>query len=119
MKKIVEEKFEHADKDHNVILHYKRNLKMIQVSYLDESLLCSMTIYKNGKFDCIYKIKTNSHFKKIIDKRGILNSIAEEYNYNSIKNYIEDKRNRSSKFLYLFGMTVNLTKIAVEKGKYE
>jgi len=115
MKKIVEEKFEHADKDHNVILHYKRNLKMIQVSYLDESLLCSMTIYKNGKFDCIYKIKTNSHFKKIIDKRGVLNSIAEKYNYNSIKNYIEDKRNRSSKFLYLFGMTVDLTMIAVKK----
>jgi len=114
MKKIVEEKFEHADEDNSTILHYKRDSEMIQVSYLDGSLLCSMTIYKNGKFDCIYKIKTNSHFKKIIDKRGVSNSIQEKYNYNSIKNYIESKTDRSSKFLYLFGTTVDLTTIAVK-----
>jgi len=114
MKKIVEEKFEHADEDHDTILHYKRDSETIQVSYLDGRLLCSMTVYKNGKFDCIYKIKTNSHSKKIIDKRGISNSIQEKYNYDPIKNYIESKTDRSSKFLYLFVMTVDLTTIAVK-----
>ena len=114
MKKIVEEKFEHADEDHNTILHYKRDSETIQVSYLDGNLLCSMTIYKNGKFNCMYKIKTNSQFKKIIDKKGVRNSIK-KYNYNSIKNYIESKIDRSSKFLYLFRMTIDLTTIAVKK----
>jgi len=90
--------------------YYVRDQDKIRISFSGEAVNYVATIYKNGTFD--YKYSNLFSEDKII-KEGLNNKLSDIYDYDSIKKFVENKRNSKSKISeLLYQVVYELSKVA-------
>jgi len=91
--------------------HYARTNDKIEISYSGWINYYFLVIYKNGKFD-YEETLFNSYSDKEI-KKGLKNTLIDKYNYNSIKDFVENGNHSSRKVLdYLYRVVIDFSKVA-------
>jgi len=104
MEELNEQEIEGFNKDKDVF-YYRRYTDTIKISNSSVDASVFVTIYKSGTFD----IKTKKGNTLVINEKNI--SLDKKYSYDSIKNFLESKRNNKTKFSYLFKMIYDLIDI--------
>jgi len=68
----------------------------------------SITIYKNGTFD----YKTSASYRVVEAKKDLKNPLINKYNYNSIKDFVENGNHSGRKILdYIYLLIADFSKI--------
>ena len=90
--------------------YYVRDPDKIKISFSGEAVNYVVVIYRNGTFDYKY---INRFSEDNITKEGLNNTLSGKYNYDSIKNFVEKKRNSKSKVSeFLYNVVYDLSKVA-------
>jgi len=90
--------------------YYVRDSDKIKISFSGKAVNYVAIIYKNGTFDYKY---SNLFSGDKITKEGLNNTLSDKYNYDSIKNFVEKKRNSKSKVSeFLYNVVYDLSKVA-------
>jgi len=90
--------------------YYVRDPDKIKISFSGEAVNYVAVIYKNGTFDYKY---SNLFSGDNIIKEGLNNKLSDKYNYDTIKNFVERKRNSKSKISeFLYNVVYELSKVA-------
>jgi len=90
--------------------YYVRDPDKIKISFSGEAVNYVATIYKNGTFDYKY---SNLFSGDKITKEGLDNKLSDIYDYDSIKKFVENKRNSKSKISeLLYHVVYELSKVA-------
>jgi len=90
--------------------YYVRDSDKIKISFSGEAVNYVAVIYRNGTFDYKY---INRFSEDNITKEGLNNTLSDKYNYDSIKNFVEKKRNSKSKISeFLYSVVYDLSKVA-------
>ena len=90
--------------------YYVRDSDKIKISFSGEAVNYVAVIYRNGTFDYKY---INRFSEDNITKEGLNNTLSDKYNYDSIKNFVEKKRNSKSKVSeFLYNVVYDLSKVA-------
>jgi len=104
----VEKEFEGFAGDING--YYARDPEKIKISFYGEAVNYIATIYKNGTFDYKY---SNIFSEDRVTKEGLNNTLADKYNYDSIKKIVESKKNSKRKISdFLYRVVYELSKVA-------
>jgi len=90
--------------------YYVRDSDKIKISFSGEAVNYVAVIYKNGTFDYKY---SNLFSGDKITKEGLNNKLSDIYDYDSIKKFVENKRNSKSKISeLLYHVVYELSKVA-------
>ena len=90
--------------------YYTRDPDKIRISFSGEAVNYVAVIYKNGTFDYKY---SNLFSGDNITKKGLNNKLSDIYDYDSIKKFVENKRNSKSKISeLLYHVVYELSKVA-------
>jgi len=90
--------------------YYVRDPDKIKISFSGEAVNYVVVIYKNGTFDYRY---SNIFSGDKIPKEGLNNTLSDKYNYDTIKNFVENKRNSKRKISdFLYHIVYELSKVA-------
>jgi len=90
--------------------YYVRDNNKIKISFSGEAVNYVAVIYKNGNFDYRY---SNVFSGDKVAKEGLNNTLSEKYNYDTIKKFVESKRNNKSKISeFLYNVVYELSSIA-------
>ena len=90
--------------------YYVRDPDKIKISFSGEAVNYVATIYKNGTFDYKY---SNLFSEDRVTKEGLNNTLADKYNYDSIKKFVETKKNSKRKISdFLYHVVYELSKVA-------
>ena len=90
--------------------YYVRDPDKIKISFSGEAVNYVAVIYKNGTFDYKY---SNLFSGDKITKEGLNNKLSDIYDYDSIKKFVENKRNSKSKISeLLYHVVYELSKVA-------
>jgi len=90
--------------------YYVRDTDKIKISFSGEAVNYVAVIYKNGSFD--YRYSNVFSGDKVV-KEGLNNTLSEKYNYDTIKKFVESKRNNKSKISeFLYNVVYELSNVA-------
>jgi len=90
--------------------YYVRDSDKIQISFTGEAVYYSAVIHKDGTFD--YKYSNIFSGDKVV-KEDLNNTLADKYNYENIKNFVEIKKNSKPKISdFLYRIVYELSKVA-------
>ena len=90
--------------------YYVRDSDKIKISFSGEAVNYVAVIYRNGTFDYKY---INRFSEDNITKEGLNNTLSDKYNYETIKNFVEIKKNSKRKISdYLYNVVYELSKVA-------
>jgi len=90
--------------------YYARDPDKIKISFIGDAVHYIATIYKNETFDYKY---TNLFDNDMIIKEGLKNTLSDKYNYDTIKKFVESKKNSKRKISdFLYRVVYELSKVA-------
>jgi len=90
--------------------YYARDPDKIKISFSNEAVNYVAVIYKDGTFDCKY---SNVFSGDKVAKEGLNNTLVDQYNYESIKRFVEDEKHSKEKISdYLYDVISEILRIA-------